>query len=312
MLALTGLGASVENAVIAARQFGIEPTVVADDVKSGQLRPIADSAGEPLLRIATLSLVESGSPDALHPQLASRCTCRRMDRRRVEPEFLARLKSCVADDAGVRLDWLTDPLEIAGVAALVGNGNRIRFEHEPFHRELYENMRFSAAEVKRTRDGLDVATLQLPPGVGRVLRLLRTWPRMRTANLVGFSRAVGRQAAAEVRGSGAIGILTVDRPETDAFLEGGRAFGRIWLSATSLGLALHPTASLPVFLAHAERTDMSQLQPRHSRMAQYMLDEFYRLCPILRGRTVQMVFRLGYGPRPKVRSLRRSVSDVLE
>jgi hypothetical protein len=194
---------------------------------------------------------------------------------------------------------------------LIGQGNRIRFEHEPFHGELYHHLRFTPEEAHVTRDGLDVATLQLPLGVAWIMWLLRKWPRMRAANFAGFSRAVARQASHEVKSSGAVGILTVDAA-AEEFLTGGRALERLWLTATSCELALHPTASLAVFLAHAERTDLRQLLPHHATMARSMVERFYRLCPSLRGRTVQMMFRVGHAAPPAIRSLRRPAGSVLD
>jgi hypothetical protein len=233
-------------------------------------------------------------------------------KRAIAQESLAQLSASMDQFESVKIDWLIDPSAIGEIAALVGQGNRMRFEYEPFHGELYQHLRFSAAEARSTGDGLDVATLQLPFGVARILFFLRRWSRMRLANRVGFSRSVAFQAAQEVRSSSAVGVLSVDAPDAREFVVGGRAFERLWLTATSLGLALHPTASLPVFLAYAERSDLGQLLPRHARTARTMADRFYRLCPSLRGRVVQMAFRLGYATPPDTRSLRRPVRAVLD
>ena len=63
MLALTGLGACLENAVIAAREAGFEPEVtLAHDVS-----PQDDD--ERLLPVATLEFVEAGTNDRLFPYL---------------------------------------------------------------------------------------------------------------------------------------------------------------------------------------------------------------------------------------------------
>ena len=219
-------------------------------------------------------------------------------RRTVRPDLVEQLSDSIQPFPSVQVDWLTDWEAIRQLADLVGQGNRMRFEHQPFHDEFYHNMRFTEWDAKRTNDGLDVATLQLPFGVAPILFVLRKWTRMRLANLLGFSWGVARQAAKEVRGSDTVGILTVDAASASEFLTGGRAFERLWLTATSLGLALHPTASLPVFLAHAQRTDCAQLLPHHAQCSREMVDQFFRLCPSLRGRTVQMVFRLGYAAPP--------------
>lgn len=307
MLALTGLGACLENALIAALEQGYETQI---DLEA---RPEMSLASADLIQIASLHLFRGAEVDPLFEYIDCRCTSRRMKASpQIPDEHLGEIFKSTVGIQGVRVDWVQNRSEIRQLAQLIGVGNRIRFEFQPFHSELYHSLRFSESEVEQTRDGLDVATLQLPRGIGGLMYALRFWPRMASANRIGFSRGVARQASHEVQQSAALGVLTVDKPTTESFLCGGRAFQRLWLAATSLGLAVHPTASLPVFLAYARQGAKSQLLESHQRMAQQMSRQFDYFMPNLSGRSVQMVFRLGHGEPPDVRSLRRPVKDVLE
>lgn len=305
MLGLTAIGTCIENAVVAA--------------STEELRTDVDFLAESLpsrstpeyLSIARLRFLDGGVPDSLAAFIESRCTSRRMDpRREVAEGILQELVQSCREFSDVTVHWV-DAERLREFAELVGIGNRIRFEHRPFHEELYGSLRFTEGEVRRTRDGLDVATLQLPFGVANIMHVLRTWPRMKWANLVGFSRGVGRQATQEVIRSGAVGFLTVPAAELRYFVHGGRVLERLWLTATRLGICFHPTASLPVFLAHA-RTGGGQLLPEHRQTAEAMSERFYRLFPSLAGRTIQMAFRIGYGPEPPARTLRRPLNGVLD
>jgi hypothetical protein len=234
-----------------------------------------------------------------------------MDDRPVEKSQLNELEESCRSFPGVRVHWV-DRERLFQFARLVGIGNQIRFEYEPFHDELYKNLRLTKEEAERTRDGLDVATLQLPAALTWLLSALRTWRRMKLFNtFFGFSRTAAKQTAQEVCNSGAIGFLTVPAPNPQDYVEGGRALERIWLTAIRLGLAFHPTASLPVFLAYA-RVGAHRKLPRHEQVIADMARQFNGLYPDVAGRTVQMAFRVGYTSQPPaVRSLRRSVEDVL-
>lgn len=300
MLTLTGIGAAIENAVIAARGMGLEASV--DYALSGKPRGVRDNEFEAIAEIAT---TPAEAHDPLYPFLAQRCTTRRLTAAPIAPDVLQRLAAAAADFPEVRVDWLTRRAEIKPIAKLVGLGNRMRFEHEPFHREFYDNVRFTPEEVATTRDGLDVKTLQLPTGVGTILYALRIWKRMRAANAFGFSRAVARQAAAEVCCSGAVGVLTVDAASPECFLAGGRALERIWIATAAAGLGFHPTASLPVFLAYAQRTDGRKLPLQHRDLATRMSGAFCKRLPRAAGRAIQMVFRVGIIGKLPPRSLRR-------
>jgi hypothetical protein len=304
MLGLTAIGTCIENAVIAATAIRLQ-TEVEFLAKS---LPMSGSACVP---IARLDFSGGADRDELATFIHSRCTSRRMG---PGPQLTAAtLKELAANcraTSGVAVHWVNDE-QLKPFAELVGLGNRIRFEHKPFHEELYDNMRFTHAEAQRTGDGLDAATLQLPVGVARIMRALRTWRRMKWANAIGFSRGVARQAAGEVIRSGAVGFISVSGSELQQFAKGGRVLERLWLTATKLGLAFHPMAGLAVFLAHA-RTGGHQLLPKHRRLVASMSDRFYRLFPSLDGETIQIAFRIGHGPQPPVRTVRRPLSAVLD
>jgi hypothetical protein len=303
MLSLTAIGACIENAVLAATTFGLKGNVqiVANSI------PLRSNA--PSVPIAEIKFKGEAPRDPLASCIQSRCTSRRMNRRPVANSLLDEIEQSCDRFPRVRVHWVGRD-RLRAFAKLVGLGNRIRFEYEPFHRELYDSLRFTADEAQRTRDGLDVATLQLSPTVSKLMFALRTWQRMKWANWFGFSRGVARQAAQEVRCSGAVGFLSISSPTMEQFIDGGRALERLWLTATHNRLCFHPTASLPVFLAH-ERTGCRQLTARHRKLAFQMGEGFYRIFPELEGRAVQMAFRIGYGPPPAVRSLRRQLSSIL-
>jgi len=189
--------------------------------------------------------------------------------------------------------------------------DRLRFEQEPFHRELFKQLRLTPAEAEQTRDGLDIRTLALPPGGRLVLRLIRHWPVLRAANWFGASALLAMPSILSVICSGAVGLLSVDQPTAINFLEGGRAFQRLWLAATAAGLQLQPLGSLPIFLAHLDQLGGEKLTKSQQSRAKKVEHRFLELVPELKGRTLLMAFRIGYGKPPRYRSLRRKLEDVL-
>lgn len=297
MLSLVGIGAAIENAVIAAsaHRLASEVNLVTE--------PQPVTAGVTLQTVARIHFSPGASTDPLAEFIGVRATGRRMNRRRLAPELRRRLERCCQSFRDVQFHWVSDD-QISKYARLMGRCNRLRFEYEPYHRELYETFRFSKREAEKTRDGLDVATLQLPLGVGALLWYLRTWRRMQWANRLGFSRGVDRQAAREIKRSGAVGFLTVPTLETKHVVHAGRALERIWLTSARHGLVFHPTASLPVFLARAG-SGSEVMDSRLRKRIQSLPDEFRAVCPDIGDRMVAIAFRLGYGHAPATRTLRR-------
>ncbi|HUY91120.1 MAG TPA: hypothetical protein VMV10_20445 [Pirellulales bacterium] len=309
MFCLLALGAAVENICLAARAMGYAPTVKCLVEKP----PLGAAAACPPVAEVTFQPSDA-ERDPLVDQLTLRCTCRRpFDVRAIGPEKLARLSAAAAEAGDVRVDWLLRREELDSVAQLVAAGDRIRFEYQPFHAELYRQLRFRRAEAEQTRDGLDLRTLELPPGGGLMLHLLRSWTFLSALNRLGFSRLLTLSAAKLVRCSGAIGALSVPECEGAAamahYLAAGRAFQRLWLTTHSEGLALHPLGSLPIFMRpSAQRAAL----PRHRRLAEKITREFAALVPETSQRVTTILFRIGHAKPPDVRSLRRSPEDVLE
>jgi hypothetical protein len=312
MFDLTAIGAAVENVCIVARSQGLEPHVElpGDGPQSGE-RPdfTARIRWSPIAPDNTGSAIRT---ELLAAWLQRRHTSRRpYSRKLVPPEILDRLSAEAGGFPSTQVSWVTDWRPMWKYACLVGQSDRLRFEQEAFHQELFRQLRFSPQEAESTRDGLDLRVLDLPPIVGRcVLRAIRNWNVLKAVNPLG-AIFLSIPSIFTVFRSGCIGMMSVDCAAAKEFVAGGRAFQRLWLAATAEGLQLHPLGSLPIFLAHqqlqGDRLTRAQRQ-RCNRVRQ----ELVRLVPELAQRTLLIAFRIGYGPPARVRALRRNLADVLE
>jgi nitroreductase len=325
MFDLQALGAAIENVCIAASQHGF----------AGRVTCLADNTPA----VARIEFLPGAEPDPLFPFLAERCTCRRAySRRPVADGTLSRL----ADEASsaapdVRVDWITDRSKIRRMARLVAAGDRVRFEYRAFHAELYRQLRFSAADVERARDGLDVRLLALPPGGSLVLRMLRSWNTLSLLNRFGLSRLLTFSSALAVWQSGGVGAISVTRDAPADFLAAGRALERLWLAAAREMVAIHPLGSLPILLRRleggwvasgngsddigiraSERSWLSDSDAQRAkataadqRMSERIKLKLYEIVPAIAGRKVTMFLRIGYAPAEALKSLRRPPEDVL-
>ena len=225
---------------------------------------------------------------------------------------MERLRRSAERFSAVDLEWIADRRRIRAFARMVTSSDRFRFQYEPFHEEIFRQLRFTAGEAEETRDGLDIRTLELPAGAATLIRWLRPWPRMRRLQQLGLDRLLTLPSGVSVRGSGALGVLTVPEPGSQHFLEAGRAFQRLWLAATEQGLCLHPLGSLPVLLAHWEQLAGKKLHAGHQKVAEKLGTRLRDLVPSTRGRTLAMLFRIGHCQPPSYRSLRRPIQEVLK
>ena len=302
MFDLLGLGAAVENIKITASKFGYEALI--------NYTASSDTASS---AVVAVQLRPEAHPDPLVAQLGHRHTCRKMySTRPIDSSTLNRLNSTINVTSAIsttRLHWIADRRRLAPIIAA---SDRIRFEYEPFHNELFHQLRFSITEVETTRDGLDVRTLELPPGAAGLFRMLRPWRRMRLVHRLGLGRLLVVPSRFAVRRSGILGLLTTENSTPENFLLAGRTFQRLWLAASAESLALQPLGSLPIFLAHVEQLDGSRLAPHHIDRIKNLRRRLDQLEPDIAGQTVLMLFRMGHAGPPSHVSLRRHVNDVFE
>ena len=293
MFMMLALGAAAENACIAARQLGYE-------AKSRCLDGDASGAAT-----VELSFTAGAEPDPLYEQLERRRTCRRMySRRPIDRACIMAMSSTAESFDGVRMHWITERSKLRRLGWLIAASDRIRLEHRSFHEELYKQLRFTPEQTERTRDGLDVRTLELPPGGAFVLQWLRHWNRMQIGNRLGLSRLLSLPSAAACWCSGAVGLMTVTERSVPHYLLGGRALQRLWLVAQSLGLSIQPMGSLPIYLNHLE-TGSKTLSPAHQRRIKRIAQQLHSLAAPAEPRIIMLV-RLGYSAPPDHRALRKA------
>ncbi len=298
MFDMTAIGAAVENAVIAAAKHGQSSDVIWSpnaNFKVGSDDPIAE-----------IRLGPNGAADPLYSAIEARCTCRKMfSAVPLESDILRQLRASCECFPEVQVTWLTQREEKKQFGKLIAATDALRFQHRPFHEELFHQLRFRKTEVESTCDGLDVRTLELPWGLTSMLRLLRSWNVMRMVHNLRLTSLLTIPSAISVQKSGAIAIVSVPTSTAEHFFIGGRAIERLWLAGTNLGLSMHPLGSLPIFLLQPDPP------PAFQNVIEKVRRSVHSLMPGMGERVIQLGLRVGFSSPPSERSRRRNPNEVI-
>jgi len=280
-----GLGAALENIVLAARARGLTPSVLL--VPSG-----VDNDHVAHIALATGTARES----ELAAQIPRRHTNRYpyvVDRAVPAPALDAMAQ--LADVPETRVVWLTSPeargqlseLLVAATSAIVDDADQ--------HTSDTRWFRQSWDEIQTMRDGITIDAAGLPELTTAAAKLLPAQsPRATGEAWIDATRDRHTRTAA------AYGIVVV-RDDTDVVqrLHGGRLLQRIHLWATANGIALH---------------HMNQLTERVDRERQLGLaPEFGRALELVvpTGWQALSTFRIGHPTHAARPSPRRSVDEVV-
>jgi hypothetical protein len=287
-------GTFIEALVIALRQRGVEPRV--------QLFPDGESAprqidGRPVARI---EWADGPAKDPLYAQLLRRHTAK-VDydtSRPVAPAALEALRAASAAP-GLRFGGTVDPARVEALRLLCFESAKVELLTPRTVMESIRLTRVGPQEIDRHRDGISVNGL-VPRLASAVGAFDRSNPPAEGS--VAFKQMMGRF---EGHSRTAMGFVWLSTPYAEdaragrtrsAEVSAGRAYMRLQLEATAMGLQVHP---------------MSQASQEFAEMRPY----YVRLHSLLLGRlaeveTVQMFCRVGYCAEAP-RTPRRGVDAII-
>lgn len=297
------IGAALENLCLAARAAGFEPEV--------ELLP-PSPAPDVYFRVGFRSgAVPSADDVELAAGLGLRATNRRLGQRSPLSQIEVRALRETAERAPAELALIEDAPRLERIAALIGRGERLRLLNRRMHRDMMEEVRWTAREVDETRDGLDLRTLEFTPTDVAGLRLVSTYSLMEVIGALGAGRGLERPTRKAIAAASACGLLSVPNSGRTSYLSGGRALERVWLRATALGLAFQPMTPLLYLFARLLDGAGAELDQRERAELGELREEFEALFGPRGSRVDVMLFRLARVGPPSARSLRRPVDDVL-
>jgi molybdopterin/thiamine biosynthesis adenylyltransferase len=230
------LGAVTESIVVSARAKGLPATVTYDPHGPADLIHTRVTIG-----------TATHEPSAWERELGAAIRDRFTQRGRVQGRPLTAADCADLIRATTQFDvhvWLSDdPVTKDRFADAVATGNRLRVLVEEMHGDAFREFYFRGEEPERV-DGIALDDIHLTTAEFTGIRLVRRPEvarflrrRGEGSGMVDFARDWGTLASA-------VGALTIRNTERRDYVEAGRAFQRLWLTATARGIGLHPTTAI--------------------------------------------------------------------
>jgi molybdopterin/thiamine biosynthesis adenylyltransferase/nitroreductase len=293
-----GIGAAIFNARAAAASFGMLGSV--------KLFP----EGYPSRHVATIRLGEGSDPDisALAGQIQRRAANRHMGQPAAIDAATLHLLTRGVEREGAQLRLLTERPKIDRLGELLAESDRIRFLTPTLHREMFSELRFPGRDA--VDQGIDIRTLELGPSELASLELLSRPDVM--AHLADWraGQALGLRSRAGVGTSSAMAAIVVPRADPIAYVRGGAAVERFWLTSEVQGLGVHPVS--PIFLyAVDEEERLGLVGDRNIDALADMAHRFNDLFELSDGERVALLLRVLHAAPPTVLSARLPLAHLL-
>lgn len=239
-----------------------------------KLRQAADVARDPLFRQIPLRRSNKEPYDAEKP---------------LTSDHAATLAGAYDDDA-IPLRFTETPADLARIRDIAARAVMLEMETPRTHKESIDRVRIGADAIARHRDGIDLNG----PMFWWMNKLgLITPETMSTPGTMAWQGGID-YAMGWLNGTPSYGWMTTAGNDRATQVAVGRAYVRLNLQATALGVGMHPNSQ-----ALQEYPEMATLQ-----------QQLLTATGTTGGHTMQMLFRLGYAPPPPP-SPRRPSEDIV-
>jgi hypothetical protein len=285
-----GQGTFLENLSVAAQEYGHRAEIAyfpEGEYGNTELRP------KP---VAAVNLVPDPAiaKDPLFGAIpARRSNKREYDEATLTAEELAGIRGAY-DNSAYPLGILTAADKRAELAAIVEQGMRIEAGNPGRDLETITMFRFNDDEVEAHRDGFGLAQSGMGGFKRWVAEAFVISRKSAEADPREFSKGAIDLTRDQARSAAAFGWITSASNRRLDQVKVGRVYERVNLTATRLGLAMHPMSQVL-----QEYADMSELQRR-----------LLKFLEVPEGHTAQMLFRLGRA-EPTAHAPRREVSALI-
>ena len=302
---LIAFGAALENLRLASAKRGIEIEII------DQIIDFEDDC------IASIRFI-SKSKDPLKVPFGElsegigiRCTNRKNEKKQyLTPDQVSEFVT-IATKSGLELEMLEQESDLEKLSEILGGMDRMRLFHEQGLKDFIHEVRWTDQEAKESKDGIDIATLELS-GVERAAMGLLKDPQTVSffrKFLMGFGLTkISKQT---LTSSSAVFLMSGKGSNPKSYLRAGQAIQRIWINANLKSLSFQPvTASL--FIFNKIRRDKNHgFTLEEERIIKELKASFNTLFNKDQKMEEIFMFRLNTAGEPSMRSYRRDVSESL-
>ena len=296
------IGAAGFNARVAAAEYLSTATVIDFPDGTGSDVVLAIDLDSPSMQRPVDEVLS-----ALYPAMIRRISNRNIGRQAAIAEPVRQELLAAAHDEGGTLRLITDSDQLAELADILAQSDRLRYLTPLLHREMISELKWPGRD--RLEIGIDVRTLGLDPvdlaklqvaSRADVMTLLASW---------GGGAALGDSTRDRIMASSGLAIVSVDGDSASAYLRGGAAAERVWVVAAQNGIDVQPIS--PVFLYARSDGDRAGLAPDFTRELAVLQDRFTGLLEFGPDEAPVLVLRLSHDAGPAVRSGRLPMAEIV-
>ncbi|SFU16607.1 ThiF family protein [Algoriphagus locisalis] len=230
-------------------------------------------------------------------------------RARISEEKLDSFKE-LANELGIDFQALTSDDQLKSLSPILGGMDRIRLLHEQGYKDFISEIRWSDQEAIQSKDGIDVATLELEKGARAAMGLIKDPGTVEFFRKHDLGHGLSKIGDNTILTSSAVVMLSVDEYSPQWILKAGIALQRIWIAANLAGFSVQPvSASLFIFQRVKREVINGFTEMEVSQIGKFE-NQLDQLFPSGMKEKLFMI-RINQAGEPSMRSYRKDITESL-
>lgn len=261
------------------------------------------SDGKPICVINFLGKRENDKEN-LYLQIPDRQTNRQLsDGRIIKSEEIKILQNLAREfSKSIELNFISNSKDIKKAVDSFSVADGIRLVHPLLRNQMMNEFRYSTKEVLKTRDGIDLETLELPQLMKKLFLLIKKTPKildmMPRKALEGMTKPV-------LLSSSHLGCISMPSAQNiQTIFEIGRLVERIWLTATKLGISFQPWTTASFLILRSVNFPNTGLSDPQEKEMKVVKNDLAKIFGYSTSRIPIFIFRISYSKAPTARSLK--------
>lgn len=211
-----------------------------------------------------------------------------------------------------KLRWMTDDQSMDQLGEIAGEVERLRFIDPRVHHDFLNEIRWSHQEAIKTKDGIDIETLELDETSKAGLSISKDPKASHYLGEWNLGDGLRDPMRSSINSASAVGLITITSdfvPQT--FVHGGRLGQQVWLRANDMGLSFQPISPSTFFfnrLLYGKDFDMNK---NMKESMQRLFFKFEKLWNLDRNEQMIFMFRLNIAGPPSERALRLPLKEII-
>lgn len=300
-------GCLLENVIIAASNFGLAADI---NYSKQELYEQLDLVAEVMFE-ENLSIQKDSLFEFIKKRHTNRNNYKNQELDFGLKETFQNVNKPNIGDGGVKFYLIDDRKIMEELGKAGADAEIVILENQKLHEALFKGVIWTKAAEKERPSGLYINSMEFNPIQKFLFWLASFWSLMRVAIKIGFPRFIAKEDSIKYASGAFLGLITTKGQERQDFIDTGRVLQRLWLIATSKGLAFQPIIAM-AFLGKMQNSGLLNigLSSEHAdvinqanqKMQVYVGDD----------ESINVMFRVGYGNSVSDRTSRFPVAEKIK